>query len=223
MKIVLASRNKKKIAEMKVLLGELCNKEIDVLSLDDIGFTDDIVEDGETFKENALIKASTPASLGYIGVSDDSGLCVDYLDGAPGVYSARFSGEDGDDEKNNDKLLSLLDKVEDDKRGAGYVCTVAFVVPEGAEIDLPDALCDKEASEIATARANRPCKAFTVYGECRGKIIRERTGCGGFGYDPLFSSDDVGKTFAEIDGEEKNKYSHRGRAMRAFAEALNTL
>ena len=108
MQVVLASRNKKKIAELRTLLSEQIGSEIEVLSLDDIGYYDDIVETGETFEENAITKASVPASLGYIGIADDSGLCVNALNGAPGVYSARYSG--GDDEDNNDLLLRELEK-----------------------------------------------------------------------------------------------------------------
>ena len=113
MEIVLASRNKKKITEMQALLTELCNTEIKILSLDDIGYTGDIEEDGESFEENAVIKASVPAKMGYFGISDDSGLAVDYLDGAPGIYSARYSGEGATDEQNNEKLMAEMMGVEE--------------------------------------------------------------------------------------------------------------
>ena len=124
MDIVLASRNRKKIRELDGLLKSLC-PDITVRSLDDIGFSGDIEENGQSFAENALIKASVPASFGYIGVADDSGLCVDALCGAPGIYSARYSGL-GDTE-NNKKLLRELSGAED--RGAEFVCAVACVVP----------------------------------------------------------------------------------------------
>ena len=196
MKIVLASRNKKKIAEVLTLLKQYGGAlaDVSVLSLDDIGFTDEIEETGETFRENALIKASLPASLGYIGVADDSGLTVDALDGAPGVYSARYAGEPCDDEKNNQKLLAELENTPDAERTAQYVCAMACVFPDGRQ--------------------------FTVEGSCKGRILREYHGDGGFGYDPLFYFPGYQKTFAEISGEMKNRVSHRGKAMHDFCRQL---
>ena len=189
--LVLASRNKKKIHELRTLLTEEIGDKINVLSLDDIGFYDEIVETGETFEENAVTKASVPAQLGYIGVADDSGLCVEALGGAPGVYSARYSG--GDDEDNNDLLLKeLSDK---DNRRASYVCTMACV--------FPDHIND-----------------FVVRGECHGVILEERHGDGGFGYDPLFYFEEFDKTFAEIDLSKKNEVSHRSKAIKAFVKEL---
>lgn len=190
--IVLASRNKKKIAEFQVLLTEAFEGKVKVLSLDDIGFFGDIVETGETFEENAITKASVPANLGYIGFADDSGLCVDALGGAPGVYSARFSG--GDDEDNNDLLLQKLNNIEN--RNAKYVCAMACV--------FPDHLND-----------------FTVRGECHGEILTERHGKGGFGYDPLFYYPPFKKTFGEVELSKKNKVSHRGLAVKEFIEKLS--
>ena len=125
-KLVLATRNKNKIHEFKVLFKEYSDLDITVLSLDDIGFYGEIEESGETFEENAISKASVPARLGYIGIADDSGLCVDALNGAPGIYSARFSG--GDDEDNNDLLLEKLKN--ESNRDAKYVCAMACVFPE---------------------------------------------------------------------------------------------
>ena len=130
MKIVLASRNKKKIKELEDLLAKHI-PEIEVFSLDDIGFEGEIVEDGEGFYDNAYIKASTVARLGYIGVGDDSGLCVDALGGAPGVYSARYAGEHGDDAANNALLLKNLSDKED--RTARFVCAIACVFPDDVE------------------------------------------------------------------------------------------
>ncbi len=196
MKIVLASRNKKKIGELEALLAKHI-PEIEVLSLDDIGFESDIVEDGDTFEDNAFIKASTVAKLGYIGVGDDSGLCVDALDGAPGVYSARYAGEHGDDAANNALLLKNLADKED--RTARFVCAIACVFPEDVN------------------------RAHTVRGEVEGKIIDEYRGGGGFGYDPLFYYEPFGKTLAEMSAEEKNSISHRGRAIEAFAEKLKEI
>ena len=189
-KIVLASRNKKKIFELQTILQrELGN--VEVLSLDDIGYFDDIPENGETFEENAITKASVPAKLGYIGIADDSGICVEALDWLPGIYSARFSG--GNDEDNNDLLLEKLNGKEN--RTAKYVCAMACVFPDNS-------------------------KNFTVVGECYGKILEKRQGTGGFGYDPLFFYEPFGKTFAEIELSEKNKVSHRGIAMREFIKKL---
>ena len=190
-KLVLASRNRKKIRELETLLADFSSN-IQVLSLDDIGFTDDIVEDGTTFAENSLIKASVPAKLGYIGIADDSGLMVDALDGAPGVYSARYSGEGATDEKNNAKLLSELDAVPDEKRTARFCTVVTCAFPDGTH--------------------------FQVSGVCEGTILRGAEGDGGFGYDPLFYYAPLGKTFAALSADEKNAVSHRGKAMREFAK-----
>ncbi|MGM9665822.1 MAG: non-canonical purine NTP pyrophosphatase, partial [Eubacteriales bacterium] len=125
-KLVLASRNKKKIAELKSILKDFIKTDVTVLSLDDIGYYGEIEENGRTFEENAVLKASVPAKLGYIGIADDSGLCVDALGGAPGIYSARFSG--GDDEDNNDLLLKKMEG--QSVRDARYVCAMACVFPD---------------------------------------------------------------------------------------------
>lgn len=191
-KVVLATRNKHKINEFKTFFKELSDLDITVLSLDDIGYYGEIEENGSTFEENAISKASVPARLGYIGIADDSGICVDALDGAPGIYSARYSG--GSDEDNNDLLLKELEGKSD--RGAKYVCAMACV--------FPDHLRD-----------------FTVRGECYGRILTERHGDGGFGYDPLFYYEPFGKTFAEVELSKKNKVSHRGVAMRSFISKLS--
>lgn len=190
-KLVLASRNKKKIEELRKLLSTELDKEVSVLSLDDIGYYNDIEEHGTTFEENAITKASVPAKLGFIGIADDSGLCVDALKGAPGVYSARYSG--GDDEDNNDLLLKELDGK--DNRNAKYVCTMACVFPDHS-------------------------KDFIVRGECYGKILTERHGDGGFGYDPLFYYEPFGKTFAEVELSKKNEVSHRAIAIKQFVKKL---
>lgn len=190
-KLVLATRNKNKIHEFKVLFKEYSDLDITVLSLDDIGFYGEIEESGENFEENAISKASVPARLGYIGIADDSGLCVDALNGAPGIYSARFSG--GDDEDNNDLLLEKLKN--ESNRDAKYVCAMACV--------FPDHVND-----------------FTVKGECYGKILTKRVGEGGFGYDPLFYFEPFGKTFAQVDLAKKNTVSHRAVAMRSLIKKL---
>lgn len=193
LKFVLASRNKKKIRELETFLAGIPSDKV-ILSLDDIGYHGEIVEDGKTFAENSLIKASVPAKLGYIGVADDSGLEVDALNGAPGVYSARYSGEGATDEKNNAKLLSELEDVPDDKRTARFRTVVTCAFPDGTY--------------------------FQVDGCCEGKILRTPEGSDGFGYDPLFWYAPFEKTFASLTPEEKNAVSHRGKAMRKFAGEL---
>lgn len=191
MKLVLASNNKHKIEEIKSILQK-SGYTTDVLSLDDIGYTAEIVEDGKTFEENALIKARTVASLGYIGIADDSGLCVDALNGEPGIYSARYAGEPCDHQKNNDKILKALQGKTGSERSAAFVSTIACCLPNGS--------------------------CFTVRGECRGEMLEALQGNGGFGYDPLFRPDGYSLTFAEISFDEKNKISHRAKALEAFAK-----
>lgn len=193
MKVVLASRNKHKIAELQALL-EKHIPEIEILSLDDVGFHDEIVEDGNNFEENAFIKARAAASTGYIGLGDDSGLSVRALGGEPGIYSARYAGEHGDDGANNRKLLKNLEDKDD--RHAEFVCCIACVYPE----DLSKGLF---------------CRGVT-----EGVIIDEYKGKGGFGYDPLFYYEPMGKTFAEMTAEEKNSISHRGKAIELLAKEL---
>lgn len=190
-KVVLATRNKNKIHELKAFFKELSTLDITVLSLDDIGYYGEIDENGETFEENAISKASVPARLGYIGIADDSGICVDALGGAPGIYSARFSG--GSDEDNNDLLLKKLEG--ESNRSAKYVCAMACVFPDHSN-------------------------DFTVRGECFGRILTKRMGTGGFGYDPLFYFEPFGKTFAEVELAKKNTVSHRAVAMRSLIKKL---
>ncbi len=197
MTMVLASRNRKKIEEMQTLLRTHLGEETTILSLDDIGYAGDIEEDGTTFEENAVIKASVPARMNYIGIADDSGLEVDALDGAPGIYSARFADDEGeghDDERNNQKLLRLLSGLPQEKRTARYVCAIALVYPSG--------------------------KTITVRGTCEGYILTEYHGDGGFGYDPLFYFPQFDKTLAQVTPEEKHSVSHRGAAVVKLAEAL---
>ena len=197
MKIVLASRNKKKKAELQTLLSQYIDG-IEILSLDDVGIYGEIEEDGTTFEENALIKARTAAESGYIGVGDDSGLEVDALGGAPGVYSARYAGEHGDDEANNERLLKNLEGKSD--RSARFVCCIACVFPERYGFE-----------------------PIVVRGHVEGEILEERHGAGGFGYDPLFYFKKFGKTLAEVTPEEKNSVSHRANAIKLFAEKLKEL
>ena len=191
-KLVLASRNKKKIHELRGLLKQQLGNDIEVLSLDDVGIYGEIEENGKTFEENAVLKASVPAKYGYIGVADDSGICIEALNWEPGIYSARYSG--GDDEANNDLVLEKMKDKQN--RTAKYVCAVACVFPDHSN-------------------------DFVVKGECYGKILYERSGDKGFGYDPLFYYEPFGKTFAEVDLAKKNEVSHRGVAMRHFINKLS--
>ena len=195
MKIVLASRNKKKIAELQTLLGEYIEG-IEILSLDDVGIHGEIEEDGNSFTENALIKARAAAMSGYVGIGDDSGLEVNALGGAPGIYSARYAGGHGDDAANNELLLKNLEDKSD--RSARFVCALACVFPDDRE-------------------------DICVIGKAEGEIISEYRGEGGFGYDPLFYFPPLGKTFGELSAEEKNKISHRSDAIRKMAAELGKM
>ena len=191
MKIVLASSNKKKIAELRAILSEMFEGEsIEVITIKEAGLDTEIEENGSSFDENALIKANVAASTGMIGIADDSGLVVNALDGAPGIYSARYAGEHGNDKANNEKLLrELSDKNE---RSAYFACSIACVFPDGSE-------------------------PIVVQGRINGEILRAERGEGGFGYDPLFWVDSHQKTMAEMTAEEKNKISHRANALKKFS------
>lgn len=188
---LIATHNQKKKNELLRILSPLG---IDVKTDVEIGLTlTEVDETGETFYENALLKAKSGCKeSGLPCVADDSGLMVDYLAGAPGVYSARFSGEHGNDSKNNAKLLKLLNDVPEEERTARFVSVVCCVFPNG---------------DILSAR-----------GECEGKIGYSEIGDGGFGYDPVFMVDD--KSFAELSAEEKDKLSHRGKSLNTLSEKL---
>jgi XTP/dITP diphosphohydrolase len=190
MKIVLASRNPHKIGELQTLLSQYIN-DIEILSLDDVGIFEEIEENGSTYLENALIKARAAAKSGYIGMGDDSGLSVRALGGAPGVYSARYSG--GDYAANNALLLKNLEGESD--RFAEFVCTIACVFPDGRE-------------------------PICVEGRTEGVILESLRGEGGFGYDPLFYYEPYKKTYAELTYDEKNSISHRCKAVKALAAEL---
>jgi len=191
MKIVLATGNQGKVRELKDILSDL---DVEILSLQDFPEIGEIIEDGATFEENAVKKAKAVCeATGLTAVADDSGLEVDYLDGAPGIYSARFAGESKNDLDNNLKLLSMLEDVPDEKRTARFRCVIAISTPCG--------------------------ELYTAEGACDGVIGREMKGNKGFGYDPLFYLPEYGQTFAELPPEIKNKISHRGRAL-AKAKAV---
>ncbi len=195
MKIVFASGNKHKIEEFSSILQKYIPS-IEIVSMKDAGIFDDIVEDGTTFEENAMIKARAVSKHGYIGVADDSGISVNALSGAPGIYSARYAGEHGNDKKNNQKLLSEM-KDKTDRTGA-FVCAIACSFPKGSEHT-----------------------DFCVRGECKGTVLYEERGEGGFGYDPLFFVEKYQKTFAELSYDEKNEISHRAVATELFAKKLS--
>lgn len=188
---LIATHNMKKRNELQRILSPLG---IDVKTAEQVGIElTDVEETGETFYENALLKAKSGClESGMPCVADDSGLAVDYIAGAPGVYSARFAGEHGNDEKNNQKLLKILTDVPLEERTARFVSVVCCVFPNG---------------DVISAR-----------GECKGYIGFEPRGNGGFGYDPLFIVGD--KSFAELSAEEKDALSHRGNALRKIAEKL---
>ena len=193
-KMVFASANEGKIAEMKLLIEKNLNGlEIELLGLKDVGITEEIIEDGGTFEANAEIKARYVFNkTGLICFADDSGLCVDYLNGGPGIYSARYSG--GGDEDNISKLLEEMKDVPDEQRSAYFYCAVYCVISES--------------------------ESFCVSGKCEGFITRERSGANRFGYDSVFYYPPENKTFARLESGEKNKFSHRAAAMAEFAEKL---
>ena len=193
--LVLASGNKGKLAEFQRLLEGL---DVQIHSMKEYPEIGEIVEDGSTFAENALIKARAVCkATGKPAMADDSGLAVDALNGAPGIYSARFAGEQRSDADNNAKVLQLLEGVEDGKRTARFFCVIAIVLPDGRE--------------------------YTAEGTCEGTILRALRGEGGFGYDPLFYVESLDKTFAELTMEEKNRISHRGHANRKAVEIIRGL
>ena len=185
MRLVLATRNKGKVRELRELLKDY---QVEVLSLEDYPDFPEVEEDGATFEVNAIKKAKeTAAYTKLVALADDSGLEVDYLNGQPGVHSARFAGEPKDDQANNGKLLKLLEGVPAEERSARFRCVAAVAVPDGS--------------------------VYTAEGFCTGVIGTNLRGEKGFGYDPLFFLPEYDKTFAELDLSLKNKISHRGRAL----------
>ena len=195
MKVLLATQNSGKVRELVELLAD---EEIEVLSLKDVPAWQEVEETGATFAENAAIKARAGVEkTGFITLADDSGLEVDALNGAPGVYSARFAGEPKDDERNNDKLLALLENVPDEQRTGRFRCALVVATPQGDE--------------------------YLTEGTVEGKILRQRRGTRGFGYDPLFSIPDFGRTMAELSLAQKNKLSHRAQAFRKAVPILQNL
>ncbi len=190
--IVLASNNQHKLKEFKEILTEY-----QILSLNEIEYTEEIEENGKTFEENALIKAKTihdylkVQGLNYLVIAEDSGLCVDSLNGEPGIYSARYAGIRGDDQANRDKLL---EKLNGKKRDAYFICTILVYYPNGGH--------------------------KTFVGKTFGKITEQELGSKDFGYDCIFYSNDLNKTFGEATEKEKNGVSHRGRAIQEMIREL---
>jgi XTP/dITP diphosphohydrolase len=197
-RVFLASRNAKKLEEMRRILAEHL-PDIEVLGLDDVTPYDEPVEDQPTFSGNALLKAHAGlAATGLPSVADDSGLCVDALNGMPGVLSARWSGQPKSDQRNNALLLEQLGDVPDERRGAHFTCAVAFCAP-GLD-------------------------PLVVEGRMDGRIIRETRGSGGFGYDVVFVAEEFpDRTTAELDPRDKDAVSHRGRALREIAPQIAAL
>lgn len=194
--LLVATTNRGKFAEVETYLKHLPLK---ILPLQSLGNSPVVIEDGATYEENALKKATTLAEYsGCLTLADDSGLEVDALNGAPGIYSARYSGEEGDDQKNNEQLLDAMKEVPEDRRTARFVCVLALCAPH----------------------SRKPKKKMVVRESCEGRIAFSPKGQNGFGYDPLFFYAPFGKTFGEIDRETKATVSHRGKALKKLAQNL---
>ncbi|MGW5647631.1 RdgB/HAM1 family non-canonical purine NTP pyrophosphatase [Saccharopolyspora sp. NPDC003752] len=197
-RVLLATRNQKKLVELRRILAAEGVTGVEVIGLADVPEFPEAPETGATFEENAVAKAADAAkATGLPAIADDSGIAVDALNGMPGVLSARWSGEHGDDQANLDLLLGQLADVPDERRGAAFVSASALVLPDGAET--------------------------VVRGEWRGTVIREERGANGFGYDPIFVPEGETRTSAELSPEEKDADSHRGRALRLLLPAIREL
>ena len=194
-KIVFATTNEGKVKEIKEILAGF---PIEVVSMKEMNITADIEENGATFEENSLIKAREVSKLtGLPAMADDSGLEVDYLNGEPGIYSARYLGRDTDYNYKNNYIIEKLENAKDEERSARFVCVISIVLPDGRE--------------------------FIKKGVLEGRIAYEIKGENGFGYDPVFYLPEYGMTSAELSGEEKNKISHRGKALGAMKELISGL
>lgn len=190
--LVLATRNQGKVREFRRILDAISNGAINLVGLEEFPHTTDVEETGTTFKENALLKArSVCKETGLPAIADDSGLCVDALNGAPGIFSARFAGVHGDDKANNAKLLRDLESVPEEKRSAHFTCAAALVLPDGREH-----VCEE------------------IF---EGSILFAPIGDHGFGYDPLFRPHGLAISSAQMSAEEKDSISHRGKSLRAIA------
>ena len=194
-KIVFATTNAGKIKEIKEILADF---DVEVVSMKEMNIAADIEENGATFEENSLIKARAVSKLtGLPALADDSGLEVDYLNGEPGIYSARYLGRDTDYDYKNNYIINKLKEAKGEERSARFVCVISLVLPDGRE--------------------------FVKKGVMEGRIGYEIKGENGFGYDPIFFLPEYGKTSAEISAEEKNKISHRGKALSAMKELIASL
>lgn len=194
-KIVFATTNAGKIKEIKEILADF---DVEVVSMKEMNITTDVEENGATFEENSLIKARAISKLtGLPALADDSGLEIDYLNGEPGIYSARYLGRDTDYDYKNNYIIDELKDAKDEERSARFVCVISLVLPDGRE--------------------------FVKKGVMEGRIGYEIKGENGFGYDPIFYLPEYGKTSAEISAEEKNKISHRGKALSAMKEVIINL
>lgn len=192
--LVLATRNAKKLAELDRLLAS-AGLDVEILGSDAFSDLPEIEETGSTFAENSLIKArAVAAHTGLIAIADDSGLCVDALDGQPGIYSARWAGPGATDESNLDLVLEQIRDVEPAQRTAHFACAAALVLPSGEE--------------------------YVVHGQVNGVLLTQRRGEGGFGYDPIFLPDGFDATTAEMTSDQKDAISHRGQAMRALVPLI---
>jgi len=196
--LVLATRNQGKIQEFRRILDAISQGAINLVGLEEFPHTTDVEETGSTFKENALLKArSVCKETGLPAIADDSGLSVDALNGAPGIYSARYAGVHGDDQANNAKLMRELENIPEEKRGAHFTCAAALVLPDGRE---------HVAEEIF-----------------EGSILYAPIGEHGFGYDPLFRPQGLAISSAQMSAEEKDSISHRGKSLRAIAPHVISL
>ena len=191
-RLVLATRNKGKLVEFRRILDALAPDEINLVGVDEFPDLIDVEETGSTFEENALLKARyTTNATGLPSISDDSGLCVDFLNGDPGIYSARWAGTHGDDQANLEKLLSELKDVDDDKRTAHFTCVAALAMPDG--------------------------RTHVEEGLFHGQILHAPVGQEGFGYDPIFQPLGMSISSAQMSPQEKDAVSHRGKALRLIA------
>jgi XTP/dITP diphosphohydrolase len=195
--LVLATRNPHKVDELHEILAD-AGVDVHLVAASDFPDVPDVAETGETFAANALLKArAVAAATGLPAVADDSGLCVDALNGMPGIFSARWAGGHGDDRANLDLVLAQISDVPDERRGAAFECAAALALPDGRE--------------------------RVAEGRLEGVLVRERRGSGGFGYDPVFLPHGDSRTTAEMSAAEKHAISHRGRAFRALAPAIQEL
>jgi XTP/dITP diphosphohydrolase len=191
-KLVLATRNSGKIIEFRRILEEIAPGAVELISVDQFPDLIDVEETGSTFEENSLLKARyTAAATGLPAIADDSGLCIDALGGAPGIFSARWAGKHGDDRANLEKVLKQLKDVSEEKRGAHFLCVASLVLPDGRE-------------HVAEGRFD-------------GSILRSAVGTNGFGYDPIFQPKGLAISSAQMSAEEKDLVSHRGKSLRSIA------